>query len=113
MEPIESSVVQTEELSIAECMNLRWGRASFGGFNKQLERLAEKMNGRSEEEEEDMGEDIDAAEVSRRLALIRAGQYVPDEGNDEVVESPPAAKKIKIEQGPDPECETLRFKRPT
>ena len=54
--------------------NFRWGRASYGGFNKPLERLAEKMNGAGEEEEE-VGEDIDAEEVARRLKLIRSGQF--------------------------------------
>merc|ERR1712088_167134 len=35
--PIESKIV-VEEAGISECMSLRWGRASYGGFNKPLER---------------------------------------------------------------------------
>ena len=92
----------------------RWGRASYGGFNKNLERLAEKMNAKEDEEDAEMGEDIDAEEVNRRLKLIRSGNYKPendnpdsDGGNDEAPK-----KRIKIEDQ-EPECDTLHFKRPT
>ena len=44
----------------------RWGRASYGGFNKALERLAEKMNNPEAEEEDDLGEDVSAMEMIKR-----------------------------------------------
>merc|ERR1712141_340102 len=39
------------EASLTDCLDLRWGRASFGGFNKTVERLAEKMNSKKESDD--------------------------------------------------------------
>ena len=91
----------------------RWGRASYGGFNKQLERLAEKMNGAGDEDEE-IGEDIDAEEVSRRLKLIRSGQFKTEDPDSDGGMNETPSKKSKLDlSGPDEDCDTLQFKRPT
>lgn len=81
------------------------------------------MNITETDEDEELGEDIDAQEVSRRLKLIRSGKYKPgddeeeEEGDDDMdgnVETAQQApkKKMKFEE-PEPECDTLHFKRPT
>lgn len=102
------------EASFTDCLNLRfvncnfnyhiirnierWGRASFGGFNKTVERLAEKMNSKNESDDEDDEEDL---EIAQRLKLIREGKY-KTEHDDSDEETP---KKTKQDRS--------KFMRPT
>ena len=71
------------------------------------------MNGAGDEDEE-MGEDIDAEEVSRRLKLIRSGQFKTEDPDSDGGMNETPSKKSKIDlSGPDEDCDTLQFKRPT
>ncbi|CAG5108518.1 Oidioi.mRNA.OKI2018_I69.chr1.g3835.t1.cds [Oikopleura dioica] len=113
VQPLEVKFKEDEDISIAECMGLRWGRASYGGFNKPLERLAERMNRPEGEEEDDLGEDVSAMEMIKR-ARENADRVNYDNDTDEIVYEPLSKKKKRqLEaEDPEPEDDTMQFKRP-
>ena len=105
----------------------RWGRASYGGFNKALERLAEKMNNPEADEEDDLGEDVSAMEMIKRaranadtvnceffVYFLEINKFpVDDENDNETMNYEPISKKKKRQlEEPEPEDDTLHFKRP-
>ena len=51
----------------------RWGRASNGGFNKNVEKLATRMNSALPDDNE-LDEDEDVYGVAERLRSIREGK---------------------------------------
>lgn len=113
VEPIDVKFEEEENISIAECMGLSWGRASFNGFNKPLERLAERMNRPEGEEEEHLGEDISAMEMIKRAREnVDKVNYDEEDVDDGMTFEPISKKKRRNLEGPDPEDETLQFQRP-
>jgi len=113
VQPLDVKFKEDEDISIAECMGLRWGRASYGGFNKALERLAEKMNNPEAEEEDDLGEDVSAMEMIKRARANADRANFDDENDNETMNYEPISKKKKRQlEEPEPEDDTLHFKRP-
>ena len=51
----------------------RWGRASYGGFNKNVEKLATRMNSALPDDNE-LDEEEDLYGVAERLRSIREGK---------------------------------------
>ena len=59
--------------------NFRWGRASFGGFNKTVEKLSTRMNSALPDDDE-LAEEEDVYGVAERLRSIREGTYKTEQG---------------------------------
>ena len=78
----------------------RWGRASYGGFNKKLEELARRMN--SKRDSDDENEEEDEFGVAERLKLIREGkyktEYLSDSSDSEIESFEEKGKKRKSSQ---------------
>merc|ERR1711970_1671021 len=85
------------EVSLTACLDLRWGRASYGGFNKKLEELARRMN--SKHHSDDENEEEDEFGVAERLKLIREGkyktEYLSDSSDSEIESFEEKGKKRK------------------
>ena len=79
---------------------IRWGRASYGGFNKKLEELARRMN--SKRDSDDENEEEDEFGVAERLKLIREGkyktEYLSDSSDSEIESFEEKGKKRKSSQ---------------
>ena len=55
-------------------MFIRWGRASYGGFNKKLEELARRMN--SKHDSDDENEEEDEFGVAERDGIQIRSEYI-------------------------------------
>jgi len=90
---------------------IRWGRASYGGFNKKLEELARRMN--SKHDSDDENEEEDEFGVAERLKLIREGkyktEYLSDSSDSEIESFEEKGKKRKNSQKGET---TTKFMRP-
>merc|ERR1712131_378546 len=107
----EMPVKIINEVSLTECLDLRWGRASYGGFNKKLEELARRMN--SKHDSDDENEEEDEFGVAERLKLIREGkyktEYLSDSSDSEIESFEEKGKKRKNSQKGET---TTKFMRP-
>ena len=74
----------------------RWGRASYGGFNKNVEKLATRMNSNLANEDE-LDEQEDVYGVAERLRSIREGTYKTENADSSDSEPDFEEKKSKTE----------------